>query len=87
MDKSVDKSVAIARILEKEGYSFEQAISFGDGFNDEKMLGAAGIGLIMENAPENLKRKLSHLEVISNNNEDGVAQYLTGILKGISVSS
>jgi Cof subfamily protein (haloacid dehalogenase superfamily) len=87
MDKSVDKSVAIAKILEKEGYSFEQAISFGDGFNDEKMLNAAGIGLIMENAPENLKSKLPHLEVISNNNEDGVARYLTAILEGLSVSS
>jgi Cof subfamily protein (haloacid dehalogenase superfamily) len=87
MDKSVDKSVAIAKILEKEGYSFDQAISFGDGFNDEKMLDAAGIGLIMGNAPENLKNKLPHLEVISTNNEDGVAKYLTAILEGFSVSS
>ncbi|MDR6845548.1 Cof-type HAD-IIB family hydrolase [Flavobacterium granuli] len=87
MDKSVDKSVAIAKILEKEGYSFEEAISFGDGFNDEKMLDATGIGLIMGNAPENLKSKLPHLEVISTNNEDGVAKYLTEILEGLSVSS
>lgn len=83
MDKSVDKSVAIAKILEKEGYSFEDAITFGDGFNDEKMLSSAGIGLIMGNAPENLKEKLSHLEVISNNNEDGVARYLSLNLDGI----
>ena len=87
MDKSVDKSVAISKILEKEGYAFEQAISFGDGFNDEKMLEAAGIGLIMGNAPENLKTKLPHLEVISSNNEDGVARYLAVILEGLSVSS
>jgi Cof subfamily protein (haloacid dehalogenase superfamily) len=86
MDKSVDKSVAIARILEKEGYSFEQAITFGDGFNDEKMLDAAGLGLIMGNAPDNLKRKLSHLEVISANTDDGVARYLTEVLEGLSVS-
>lgn len=77
MDKSVDKSVAIAKVLEKEGYSFEEAISFGDGFNDERMLDAAGIGLIMGNAPDNLKNKLSHLEVITNNVEDGVARYLS----------
>jgi Cof subfamily protein (haloacid dehalogenase superfamily) len=87
MDKSVDKSNAIAKVLEKEGYSFEEAISFGDGFNDEKMLNAAGIGLIMGNAPENLKEKLSHLEVISSNNEDGVARYLAAILERLSVSS
>ncbi len=83
MDKSVDKSAAIAKILEKEGYSFEEAITFGDGFNDEKMLNAAGIGLIMGNAPENLKEKLPHLEVISSNNEDGVARYLSLNLDGI----
>lgn len=83
MDKSVDKSNAIAKVLEKEGYSFEEAVSFGDGFNDEKMLNAAGIGLIMGNAPENLKEKLSHLEVISSNNEDGVARYLALNLGGI----
>lgn len=77
MDKSVDKSVAISKILEKEGFTFEQTMSFGDGFNDEKMLDAAGLGLIMGNAPENLKNKLPHLEVISTNNEDGVANYIS----------
>jgi Cof subfamily protein (haloacid dehalogenase superfamily) len=86
MDKSVDKSVAISRILEKEGFTFDEAISFGDGFNDEKMLNTAGIGLIMENAPDNLKSKLPHLEVISSNNEDGVAKYLATFLKEIKVS-
>lgn len=80
MDKSVDKSVAIGKILELEGYTFEESISFGDGFNDEKMLDAAGIGLLMGNAPENLKSKLPHLEVISSNNEDGVANYLSNFI-------
>ncbi|WP_281638302.1 Cof-type HAD-IIB family hydrolase [Flavobacterium marginilacus] len=83
MDKSVDKSAAINRILEKEGYTFAEAVSFGDGFNDEKMLDAAGIGLIMGNAPQNLKNKLPHLKVISTNNEDGVARYLSLNLENI----
>lgn len=81
MDKSVDKSVAIAKILDREGYSFEEAISFGDGFNDEKMLDSAGIGLIMGNAPDSLKSKLSHLAIIASNNENGVAQYLSNKLE------
>jgi Cof subfamily protein (haloacid dehalogenase superfamily) len=85
MDKSVDKSVAISRILEIEGYSFDEAISFGDGFNDEQMLAAAGVGLIMGNAPESLKNKLSHLEVILSNNENGVAKYLETILNEVNV--
>ncbi len=77
MDKSVDKSVAISRILDKENFTFEQTIAFGDGFNDEKMLVAAGKSLIMENAAENLKIKLSHLEIIASNELDGVADYLS----------
>jgi len=80
MDKSVDKSVAISKILEIENFTFEQSISFGDGFNDEKMLLATKKGLIMDNAVESLKNKLPHLEVIFSNDDDGVAKYLTETL-------
>ena len=58
MDKAVDKSHAIAKILEKENLDFSHAVSFGDGFNDELMLVTTGKGLIMGNAPETLKNKL-----------------------------
>ena len=80
MDKSVDKSVAILKILEIENHTFEQSIAFGDGFNDERMLIAAGKSLIMENAVESLKTKLPQLEVISSNENDGVAKYLSALL-------
>ena len=77
MDKSVDKSVAIASVLERYKLTLEESMSFGDGFNDEKMLLSSGKGLIMANAAEGLKTKLSHLEVIESNEEDGVANYLS----------
>ncbi|NRT17091.1 hypothetical protein HNP99_003466 [Flavobacterium sp. 28A] len=77
MDKSIDKSVAIAKILEIENFNFEQTISFGDGYNDEKMLNASAKGLLMGNAPDSLKSKLSNLEVIGTNAENGVATYLS----------
>lgn len=87
MDKSVDKSFAISKILEIEGLTFEDTIAFGDGFNDEKMLEASKYGLIMGNAPENLKSKLSHLKVIAANDEDGVANYISSkILNKIFIS-
>jgi hydroxymethylpyrimidine pyrophosphatase-like HAD family hydrolase len=63
-DKSVDKGVVIARILEIENFNFGQSISFGDGYNDEKVLNAKAKGLIKENAPESLKSKLFNREVI-----------------------
>lgn len=80
MDKSVDKSLAILRILEKYNFTSAETIAFGDGFNDEKMLISAGKALIMENAVDNFKAKLSHLEVISTNDNDGVAKYLSQVL-------
>jgi hydroxymethylpyrimidine pyrophosphatase-like HAD family hydrolase len=40
------------------------------------MLIAAGLGLVMANAPESLKAS-SHLEVISTNDDDGVAKLLS----------
>ena len=48
MDKRVDKSFAIAKILELENSSFAETICFGDGFNDERMLLQAHKGLIMQ---------------------------------------
>tara|TARA_R110000868_G_scaffold60324_1_gene184452 strand:+ start:551 stop:1378 length:828 start_codon:yes stop_codon:yes gene_type:complete len=80
MDKSVDKSVAIAKILEIEKLEFHETISFGDGYNDEKMLESTAKGLLMGNAPDSLKNKLPHLEVINTNHEDGVANYLASKL-------
>ena len=80
MDKNVDKSHAIAKILEKVNLDFSHAISFGDGFNDEMMLVTSGKGLIMGNAPAALKNKLSHMEVIATNHDEGVANYLADLL-------
>lgn len=77
MDKSVDKSVAIAKILELENFSFQETLVFGDGFNDENMLREAGIGVLMENAPQSLKELLPQLEITSTNDTDGVANYIT----------
>ncbi len=76
MDKSIDKAVSIERVLEKEGFTLQEAVSFGDGFNDVQMLSVSGKGLIMGNAPASLKEELSDLEVIKTNAEDGVARYI-----------
>lgn len=76
MNQSIDKSVGIQKILEREGFSFAESISFGDGFNDVQMLEATTKALIMGNAPSLLKETLPNLEVIATNVEDGVARYL-----------
>jgi len=76
LHKQVDKSTAIEKILQFENQKWEHTIAFGDGFNDEKMLLSASKGLIMNNAPDNFKAKLHHLQVIQKNDEDGVANFL-----------
>jgi hydroxymethylpyrimidine pyrophosphatase-like HAD family hydrolase len=40
------------------------------------MLKSSGKGLIMGNAPDSFKAKLSHLEVILTNDNEGVAKYI-----------
>ncbi|MBF4519416.1 Cof-type HAD-IIB family hydrolase [Flavobacterium sp. ANB] len=77
MDKSIDKAVAIEQVLEKEGFTLEEVVSFGDGFNDVQMLSASGKGLIMGNAPALLKETLPDLEIIKTNAEDGLARYIS----------
>ncbi|MGO4772919.1 Cof-type HAD-IIB family hydrolase [Flavobacterium sp. W22_SRS_FK3] len=76
MDKSIDKAVAIERVLEREGFTIKEAAAFGDGFNDVQMLSASGKGLIMGNAPALLKETLPDLEIVKTNAEDGVAKYI-----------
>jgi hydroxymethylpyrimidine pyrophosphatase-like HAD family hydrolase len=80
MDKSIDKSIGIQKVLEIEGFNLEESISFGDGFNDVQMLSATGKSLIMGNAPQTLKDTLPNLEIIETNAKDGVAKYLTEML-------
>lgn len=75
-NETVDKSIAVAKVLERYGITFKNTIAFGDGFNDEKMLLKASKALLMQNASEDLKTKLANLEVISPNYDDGVAKYL-----------
>lgn len=77
MDKTIDKSISISKILEQEGLTFKETIIFGDAFNDEKMIRKAGIGLVMDNASVSFKETMSNFPVILSNNENGVAKYLS----------
>jgi len=77
MPKGISKGLALEELMKNEGIKAEEVMAFGDGLNDYEMLKWVGKGLIMENADENLVKKLPHLQMIGNNNEDGVAKYLS----------
>lgn len=47
---SVNKGIAITKILALTGYAKDKAIAFGDGLNDKEMLQSVGKGIAMGNA-------------------------------------
>ncbi|WP_108669860.1 Cof-type HAD-IIB family hydrolase [Peribacillus acanthi] len=76
-EKSVDvlpvkgsKAEGIKQFIKKAGFEMKDVYAFGDGLNDIEMLHAAGTGVAMGNAPDEVKR---HADVITNHvDEDGI---------------
>ena len=56
------------------GFSMEHAMAFGDSLNDLSMLTAAGYGVAMANAREDVRALIP--AVCPSNQEDGVARYI-----------
>jgi len=68
---SAGKDKGLEALCEHLGFTLENAMAFGDGTNDTCMLKAAGLGVAMSNAEEEVK---SAADVITlSNNEAGVA--------------
>lgn len=74
--KDCTKANALCKLSEIKGYNLEKAVAFGDGFNDLEMLNEVKKGFVMNNAPDLLKEKLNHLEIIGNNYDNAVANKL-----------
>lgn len=67
----VGKAEALAFLQRRWAVGAEETLAIGDNWNDEEMLAAAGLGLVMGNAdPEMLRLGLG---VLPSNDEDGVA--------------
>jgi hypothetical protein len=75
------KAVALAAVVERFGLSRQEVMAIGDNHNDLEMLAYAGLGVVMGNAEERL-RKLG-FPVTATNDENGVAQAIAEfVLKG-----
>lgn len=72
--KGMNKGKALRLICEKEGIREEETIAFGDQELDIPMLEAAGVGIAMGNAIEELKQKADF--ITKTNNEAGIAYAL-----------
>ncbi|RKS86993.1 hypothetical protein DES39_0202 [Orbus hercynius] len=76
MGSQVSKGYALQAVAKQLGFSAQDCIAFGDGMNDFEMLSMAGKGCIMQNASDELKMRLPHLEIIGTNADDAVPHYL-----------
>ena len=72
MSVTASKGASLAMIAKKYGVAREEVMAIGDNHNDLTMLRYAGIGVVMANAEDELKRMGFHLT--SSNEEDGVAE-------------
>ncbi|MDE6161909.1 MAG: Cof-type HAD-IIB family hydrolase [Muribaculaceae bacterium] len=59
--KGVSKSKGLAEIAAERGFDIAETAAFGDGGNDMTMIRAAGIGVAMGNAGEELKRAADYV--------------------------
>jgi len=75
-----NKLSAVQYVLRRERMALEQLIAFGDDYNDIPLVREAGCGVAMGNATDQIKEVADH--ITSTNDQDGVGEFLVGILRG-----
>lgn len=80
--KGVTKENSIKIVCDSCDISISDIIAFGDDYADIGLLEAAGIGIAMGNAIDDVKA-IADI-VIGSNDEDGIAVYLESILAGLA---
>lgn len=78
VDINASKAIAIEKLGEHYGIKREEMIAVGDGFNDISMIKYAGLGVAMDNAPEEVKQASDFVTL--SNDEDGVAYVIDKFL-------
>lgn len=74
MRTGVSKGSALRYVAQSLGVERDQLLAIGNYFNDTDMLEFAGLGIAMDNSPDEVKQKAD--AVCPSNNEDGVHQAL-----------
>ena len=70
--RGVDKGEGLKYVAGLYGIPMSQVIAFGDSFNDMAMIKAAGLGIAMGNAKQQVKDIADY--ITDTNNADGVAK-------------
>jgi Cof subfamily protein (haloacid dehalogenase superfamily) len=72
LSATASKGASLATIAKNHGVAREEIMAVGDNHNDLTMLRYAGLGVVMANAEDELKRM--GFELTPSNEEDGVAE-------------
>ena len=72
MGEGVNKCSGVERLAAMHGIQMDEVMTLGDYYNDVPMLQAAGLGVAMGNAPEDVKACADY--VTDTNENDGVAK-------------
>lgn len=70
MHKDASKGSALQKLAEKRGIPAENVMAIGNYYNDLTMLTFAGLGVAMDNSPDEVKAAAN--AVTASNNEEGV---------------
>ena len=70
-NKDANEGAALRILCEHLGFGPENAMACGDGGNDQSMIEAAGLGVVMANGTQELKNVADYITM--SNDEDGVA--------------
>ena len=79
-NEKANKGIALNVLAQHLGLSPDQTMAFGDGGNDESMLDAAGISVVMGNGLNRLKEKADIVTLTCD--ENGVAEVINRLLDG-----
>ncbi|KAK8897627.1 hypothetical protein M9Y10_015590 [Tritrichomonas musculus] len=71
MVEGVNKAEAVSYLCKRWNVDVKDAAAFGDNYNDCEMLETVGHGIVMGNAPEDIRNRFS--EVTLDNNHDGIS--------------
>ncbi|WP_069201790.1 Cof-type HAD-IIB family hydrolase [Bacillus niameyensis] len=78
--KGITKETGVRRVCQLLGITIDQVMAIGDNLNDLHLIRAAGLGVAMGNADEELK-KIADV-ITETNEEDGVAKAIERYLLG-----
>ncbi|KGM98089.1 HAD family hydrolase [Clostridium novyi A str. 4552] len=74
MNKDVSKGKGAKVLADFYGINQDEVICIGDGENDLSMINYAGLGVVMKNAPEYIKKYADY--ITDTNDNDGVAKVI-----------